>query len=548
VDNPFDTKAYFGVSFRPDGKVALIVGSDGDIFRYDVSYPSKQNYAPAVVILSPHDNDAFEYYIHSQTQIRNPVTLSSNGTHDDDLDAMTYQWTSNLDGVLSNQAVFVATALTTGRHMITLTVDDTNAHVSKAFINITIKPPKDPPRISAGVDKVGYVSEDVTLDGNVTNSSFPIKTYEWDCQGTGDFRVTTEAKGECRYGDIGLYNATLRVTDVRLAVATDIVMVTVFPKLMNAKEQIFVQTPGPLHQREVLILWINGSNSKTIDLRLVDPKGTEIMVFPKTLANGTYFVTFNVPPDYRNGMYTIKWRYHDHNDSKTDWYVISNGIQIKKYNDNKGPDWLAYAAAAVVIIILVIVIVVVVMFLIKREVVKLEAAVLFYRDGRIMTAYVPPEALPKASTSQAPAQPVPPPVPPVAPDQYGAPQYQPPTGMPPAQVPPITPPAPRPTNEGAVQAQAVVQAAIDEIKQGTASRIPDKVIMGHRKVLIELGQHTLIAVSLFGPEPQNLRKGMRNSLQEIEIVYGNQLRNWDGLIHDMPRLQAIMEKEVKVRD
>jgi hypothetical protein len=41
---------------------------------------------------------------------------------------------------------------------------------------------------------------------------------------------------------------------------------------------------------------------------------------------------------------------------------------------------------------------------------------------------------------------------------------------------------------------------------------------------------------------------MKNALQEIEIVYGNQLRKWDGLIADMPRLQSIIEKEVKVRE
>ena len=248
-------------------------------------------------------------------------------------------------------------------------------------------------------------------------------------------------------------------------------------------------------------------------------------------------------------MYSIKWRYHDQNNTKTDYYIVSNAIHIKKYVENNGPDWLAIAAAIVVIIILVIVVVVIVMFLMKREIVKLEAAVLFYRDGRVLSTHVPSDALPLATTPQTPA---PPPVaaPPLG--QYGPQQYQSPTAIPPvtAQAPAVaTPPAkPMPTNEGTVQVQAVVQAAIDEIKQGTASKLPEKIILGHRKVLIELGQHTIIAVSLYGPEPATLRKGMRNSLQEIEIVYGNQLRNWDGLIHDMPRLQSIMEKEVKVRD
>jgi hypothetical protein len=542
VDNPIDTRPYYGVDFRYDGKVAIIVGSDGDILRYDVTYPAKQNFAPAVVISSPHDNDIFEYYVDTKNRTRQVITLSSNGTHDDDLDPMTYQWTSSLDGSLSTQAVFVTTHIRTGKHMITLTVDDNNAHVSKAFINFTIKPPKDPPRISAGDDKVGYVAEDVALDGKVIKSDFNISTYEWDCQGTGDFRVSATANGECRYGNIGIYNATLRITDERLAAATDIVMVTVFPKLMEAKSQVYVQTPGPLRQGEVLVIWINGSNSKTIDLYLVDPKGTEIPVGPRHLVNGTYYISFNVPDAYRDGMYNLKWKYRDHNDTKTDYYVVTNAIHIKKYKETTETPWIGIAAAIVVIVIIVVVIIVVVMFMMKREVVKLEASVLFYRDGRVLATFIPPDAaLPVAS---APVQPAPPPVaqPPV--DQYGAQQYQPPAAMPPPA--PAVPPMP--SNEGTVQAQAVVQASINEIRQGTSSKLPDKIILGHRKVIIEQGQHTILAVSLFGPEPANLRKGMRNSLQEIEIVYGNQLRKWDGLIHDMPRLQSIMEKEVKIKD
>ena|GEM_PF-6390282 len=548
VDNSLDTKTYYAVDFRHDGKVALIVGSDGDILRYDVSYPGQKNYPPAVVISSPHDNDAFDY--------GKTVTLSSNGTHDDDLDPMTYQWSSSIDGVLSVQPVFVTSGLTTGKQMITLTVDDNNAHVSKAYINFTIKPPKDPPRITAGPDKVGYVAEDVTLDGKVIDNSSAIKTYEWDCQGKGDFRVTTNATGECRYGDLGIYNATLRVTDTRLAVSTDVVMVTVFPKLMTAKGQVFIQTPGPLRQGEILVLWVNGSNSKTIDIVLVDPKGTEIPVGPRKLVNGTYYISFNIPSEYKNGMYTIKWRYHDHNDTKTDYYVVSNAIQVKKYKETTGgPDIVAVAAAVVVIIIIVVVIVVIVMFLMKREVVKLDAAVLFYRDGRVLATHVPPQAQ-TAAAAPPPVPPTPPPVMSPPPDQYGPQQYQAPpmqpVGVPPVQGPaPVAAPAPAkpmPSNEGTVQAQAVVQAAINEIKQGTAARLPDKVILGHRKVLIEQGQHTIIAVSLFGPEPATLRKGMKNALQEIEIVYGNQLRNWDGLTHDMPRLESIIEKEVKIHE
>jgi hypothetical protein len=105
-----------------------------------------------------------------------------------------------------------------------------------------------------------------------------------------------------------------------------------------------------------------------------------------------------------------------------------------------------------------------------------------------------------------------------------------------------------PTNAGAAQVQTVVQDAINSIRQGTAHRLPDKVVEGLRTIFIEQGQHTILAVSITGPDLPSIRKGMKNALQEIEIVYGNQLRKWDGLIADMPRLQSIIEKEVKVRE
>ena len=80
-----------------------------------------------------------------------------------------------------------------------------------------------------------------------------------------------------------------------------------------------------------------------------------------------------------------------------------------------------------------------------------------------------------------------------------------------------------------------------------AQKLPDKLQEDHRTIHIEQGQHTILAVSITGPEVEGLRKGMKNALQEIEIVYGNQLRNWDGLTSEMPRLGSIIEKEVKVK-
>ena len=40
---------------------------------------------------------------------------------------------------------------------------------------------------------------------------------------------------------------------------------------------------------------------------------------------------------------------------------------------------------------------------------------------------------------------------------------------------------------------------------------------------------------------------MKNTLQEIEIMYGNSLRNWDGQIADMPSLQPVIEKNLHMK-
>jgi len=661
--NSVDGQTYFGVDFNDNGTSAIIVGTAGDILRYDVNYPPKQNFPPTVYIVAPHDNDAFDY-------LKRNIFFSSNSTHDDDLDTMYFKWSDSFDGIFTSQPYFFK-ELTTGRHTITLEVDDNAGHTSKAYINVTVRPPKDAPKIDAGPNKIGYVGVDVTLDGKVIKSDFDIKSYEWDCIGDGQWRTTDKAPTTCRYGEVGKYNATLKVTDVRLAVATDTVTVSVFPKLSDADKLVNVTSKSPLHPSEYLVLYVNSSVSKAVELYVVDPKGKDIQVGPSMMPNGTTYLTMPIPKDYRTGYYDIKWRYHDQNDSKTDWYVSKARFEVKKYKTDGTGNLLMMAAAAILVIVLVIVaIVVVVMYVLKRSVTKLEAAVLFYRDGRVMHTYESPLAQPPQTTAAPPA--TPPAAPPATQEQYGqqaygtatpsqpvqptqyavqpvqqytpqpdfqgqyqqpAPQYTPqpdlqsqyqqpayppqvvyqpqappsvpapgqyaqqpayppqatmqPQGPPSVQAPgayqpqptyapqpvappqptyvpqPVSPPQPAPapqpaapaptpaptapTGTGLDRAKAVVQEAIEGIRQGTTTRLPDKVIEGIRTILIEQGQHTIMAVSVTGPEPSDLKKGMKNALQEIEVLYGNQLRNWDGLTQDMPKLMAIIEKEIKIR-
>lgn len=491
VDNT-DTKFYYGVDFNDDGDSALIVGQDGVILQYNVTYPAQKNFAPAVNIESPSDGSSYDYGVE--------IIFDSNGTHDDDLDALDYEWTSSIDDALSDNTYFTTTTLTPGRHTITLTVDDAHGHTASSSINITIRTPTDPPRVDAGDDLIGYAGEDLTLHGNIIYAEFDIESYEWDYEGTDDFRGTIGPSVDYRYNTKGIYTASFRVTDIRKAQGTDSVIVTIFPKRSLADELVTIEPDDVFQRGDSVVVKINMSDAKKIEVQFVGPKGKTVAVLPTTEV-GTFQTV--LPKNLKKGNYDVKWRYFDHKNNKTDWYERSDAFRLKvpEANGNGMGDALPYIAAGIGIAIIVIVVVLVLMVLYKRSFTVLDVTILLYRDGRVMNLYTPPRTGKDAQ--------------PIGPEVIN-------------------------------QVQGAVQGQIYNIQQGTQERLPTKIDLPNRVILIESGVNTLIATSYTGPEPDNFRKKMKNVLQEIEVLYGNQLRQWDGTVTSMPALQNTIAKNIKL--
>lgn len=69
-----------------------------------------------------------------------------------------------------------------------------------------------------------------------------------------------------------------------------------------------------------------------------------------------------------------------------------------------------------------------------------------------------------------------------------------------------------------------------------------KLEMGNKKIIIERGNYTFMAIVVEGDEPKGLRKKMRLSIEVIEDEYGEILREWDGNVS----LLGDLRKFVKV--
>jgi PKD repeat protein len=169
------------------------------------------------------------------------TTVFFNGTgSDSDGTIVAYEWTSDIDGVLSDEEDFSTTGLSVGNHTITFRVQDndglwsdpqencencsTNASVSgislwiyaapvaNAGENVSITPNVLVQFSGAGTDK----------DGNIVN-------YEWDFDGNGVYEWSSSENGLTTYvyNNEGTFTAVLRVTDNDGFTATDSRIITV---------------------------------------------------------------------------------------------------------------------------------------------------------------------------------------------------------------------------------------------------------------------------------------------------------------------------------
>jgi len=89
-------------------------------------------HAPSVQILTPEDNQVF--YPTQQVALQGEAYDLEDGMPDD----QAYHWSSSIDGVLGNGASLNTAELTTGVHLVTLVVTDSDGMDSQAEITIVI--------------------------------------------------------------------------------------------------------------------------------------------------------------------------------------------------------------------------------------------------------------------------------------------------------------------------------------------------------------------------------------------------------------------------
>jgi len=135
---------------------------------------------------------------------------------DDDGIVVMYNWSSDIDGFLSDKASFTKIDLTEGTHTITFKVRDNKNLWSLAkitTIKIEEKSPEDNniPVAIIKCDDTGYVNKSVTFDASDSyDINGTITSYIWDF---GDGNTSSEITVEHNFSKKGEYTIVLTVTD-----------------------------------------------------------------------------------------------------------------------------------------------------------------------------------------------------------------------------------------------------------------------------------------------------------------------------------------------
>ncbi len=119
-----------------------------------------QNSAPNIIISTPYDGEAHI--------IGSVIQFDASQSSDPDDDPITFQWTSNLDGILSEQSTFATSNLSLGTHLITLFVSDGRGH--QIWVNRTVivndLPDDDGDGVWDEIDDCANTTTDAVVDGN----------------------------------------------------------------------------------------------------------------------------------------------------------------------------------------------------------------------------------------------------------------------------------------------------------------------------------------------------------------------------------------------
>ncbi len=181
-------------------------GAEGDDI---ITVTVVELHAPVASITSPENGDNYK---DGQTILFSGTGSDSDGT------IVSYEWTSNLDGVIGNTNSFSLDSLSVGIHAITLTVTDDDTLTGSDSITIEVK------ALQAPIASILNPNEDdhfkdghnILFSGTGTDADGYITKWQWSSDIDGVFYTQTDGDSSSFYYDglsLGTHTISLTVTD-----------------------------------------------------------------------------------------------------------------------------------------------------------------------------------------------------------------------------------------------------------------------------------------------------------------------------------------------
>jgi len=246
-----------------------------------------RNSAPNIILSSPNEG---ETYI-----IGSAIQFDASGSKDPDGDLITFQWSSSIDGILSNQSTFITSNLSLGIHQITLLASDERGH--EIWVNRTVvinEIPNEAPIATMSLITGGTenpideweVSNPFTLSavGSTDPEMEPLE-YLWTSTKWGEIGTTEQVTLQFPEGSTSV---TLRVDDGEDADETTVVLTVVMDE---ASGPLQLHIPDGNLSGDVPITWSLDAilpDSAAVRLDLLKEDGTLERVLEDDLVISPY--------------------------------------------------------------------------------------------------------------------------------------------------------------------------------------------------------------------------------------------------------------------
>jgi hypothetical protein len=191
-------------------------------------------HAPSVQIVMPSENQVF--FPTQQIDLQGSAYDLEDGTLGD----ASFQWSSSIDGDLGTGASLGTSELTTGEHIITLTVTDSDGMTSQAQRTITIAPEDTPETVELEASPF--------LVGLVLGLGEPVEPYTVTLRSSGDTEIDWTANEDIPWLSLSVISGTT---------PSDLVL-TIDPGLLHIGSntgKIIIMTSGP--GRNTIELMVN---------------------------------------------------------------------------------------------------------------------------------------------------------------------------------------------------------------------------------------------------------------------------------------------------